>query len=114
MRLALTGNEPRQRYLFEELRRTTDVVAELPFDEIDPLTKYLAAALSFATPREEWWGNYQMHPIVQRRRRRVLNRGIRGLDTSIDALLMWGSWFNPNVVSKDGASLPFFIYIDPR
>ena len=54
MKLVLSGNEPRQEYLFAELRRMVDVVGEVPFDHIDPVTRYLAAALSYATPREEW------------------------------------------------------------
>ncbi len=55
--------------------------AEVPFDNIDPVTKYVAAALSYASPREEWWGNYHMHPLIQRRRRKVLGRGMRVLPT---------------------------------
>jgi glycosyltransferase involved in cell wall biosynthesis len=110
MKLVLSGNEPRQEYLFAELRRMVDVVGEVPFDHIDPVTKYLAAALSYASPREEWWGNYHMHPLVQRRRRKVLNRGMQRLRESPDALLMWGSWFNPHSGARGGVR--FFNYID--
>lgn len=111
MKLVLSGNEPRQQYLFAELRNAVDVLAEVPFDDIDPITKYLAAALSFATPREEWWGNYHMHPLVQRRRQKVLNRGLQCLAGSPYALFMWGSWFNP-ISPRHGRAVPFFNYID--
>jgi glycosyltransferase involved in cell wall biosynthesis len=111
MKLVLTGNEPRQKYLFDELRRAATIVAELPFDDIDPLTKYLAAGLSFSLPRGEWWGNFQMHPLIQRRRRHVLMRGLKTLKEPADALLMWGSWFSP-FSEKDPGRLLFFNYID--
>lgn len=111
MKLVLSGNEPRQEYLFAELRRSANVLAEVPFDDIDPLTKYLAALLSFARPRAEWWGNYQMHSLMQARRRKVLNQGLRRLRETPDALLMWGSWFNPRG-PKETRGVRFFNYID--
>jgi glycosyltransferase involved in cell wall biosynthesis len=104
--LVLTGNEPRQRALFDELARQTRVVAEIEFDDIDPVTKFASALLSYARPRSEWWGNYQMHPLVQRRRSRVLWRGLRSVEPRPDALLMWGSWFHP------AKAVPFYTYID--
>lgn len=110
MKLVLTGNEPRQKFLFAELGRVAEVLAELPFDQIDPFTKYVAAALSFDTPKREWWGNYQMHPLLQARRQKVLNRGLQQLRETPHALLMWGSWFNPRRSRSGGAS--FFNYID--
>jgi glycosyltransferase involved in cell wall biosynthesis len=110
-RLILTGNEPRQRYLFEALQKRADVRAVVPFDEIDLFTKYSAAALSFSWPRSEWWGNYQMHPLLQRRRRSVLNREIKAKAVEADALLMWGSWFAPFTSGQPGA-MPFVNYID--
>lgn len=109
-RLGLATNEPRSRYLFEELRKLTQVAAEVNFDDIDPFTKYAAGLLSFKWPRFEWWGNYQMHPLVQRRRRRVLQRGFRGTGP-LDGLLMWGSWFHP-YAGDSRAPSPFFNYID--
>ena len=108
--LVLAGNEPRQRYLFEALTTRLHVPAVLAFDDIDPVTKLTAALLSLSWPRSEWWENYQMHPLVQRRRRRVLSRGLRALDEDVDALLMWGSWFQPPAVGS--RELPFFNYID--
>ncbi len=108
--LCLTGNEPRQKALFDELARQTQVIAELPFDDIDAITKLGAACLSYAQPRSEWWGNYQMHPLIQRRRRRVLQRGLRTLAQRPDALLMWGSWFHPT--AGGAPRIPFFTYID--
>jgi glycosyltransferase involved in cell wall biosynthesis len=104
--LVLTGNEPRQQYLFRELARQTRVIAELEFDDIDPFTKFASAILSYSRPRSEWWGNYQMHPLVQHRRRRVLQRGLRRIAPPPDALVMWGSWFNP------ATRIPFYMYID--
>lgn len=108
--LFLTGNEPRQRYLFDALARITDVRAELPFDDIDPFTKLSAAALSFARPRSEWWGNYQMHPLVQRRRQRVLASRMSASGASADALVMWGSWFPP--FARRSSAVPYVNYID--
>ncbi|MBX5461138.1 MAG: glycosyltransferase family 4 protein [Steroidobacteraceae bacterium] len=113
--LVLTGNEPRQRYLFETLRQVADVRAVVPFDDIDLATKLAAAALSFARPRSEWWGNYQMHPLVQRRRQRVLVReleraGVHG-GARADALVMWGSWFQP-FAQGDAKAIPYVNYID--
>jgi glycosyltransferase involved in cell wall biosynthesis len=110
IRLCLTGNEPRQRYLFEELTHVADIKAIVPFDDIDPLTKALAAGLSFSWPRSEWWENYHMHPLMQRRRRNVLRKGIAPLLEDIDALLMWGSWFQPFLGGD--SEIPFFHYID--
>lgn len=109
--LCLAGNEPRQRYLFDELEKVANVEATLSFDEIDFLTKYLAAGLSFAWPKSEWWGNYQLHPLIQRRRRHVLQQQIDGLNERPDALLMWGSWFQPFFPDKPDA-IPYFTYID--
>ncbi len=111
IRLALASNEPRAKYLFAEFRKLATVVAELDFDDIDPLTKYTAAVLSFKRPRPEWYGNYQMHPLIQRRRRRVLQRGLRRSGPHPDALLMWGSWFHP-FKGYGGPALPFFNYVD--
>lgn len=108
--LALTGNEPRQRYLFETLESLAHVAALVSFDDIDPLTRYLAAALSFAWPRSEWWENYHMHPLVQRRRRHVLARELSHVPERIDALLMWGSWFQP--FRDTSPRVPTFHYID--
>jgi glycosyltransferase involved in cell wall biosynthesis len=108
--LALTGNEPRQKYLFDALASLTRTTAVLPFDEIDPFTKWRAAALSFAWPRAAWWENYHMHPLVQARRRKVLNRSLASIGETVDALLMWGSWFQPDY--KRGATVRYFNYID--
>lgn len=109
--LCLTGNEPRQRYLFEELKKTTDVQGEIDFDEIDFFTKYLAAGLSFSWPKSEWWGNYQLHPFVQKRRRLVLQRKMKDFGRRPHALLMWGSWFQP-FRAGDMSAVPYFTYID--
>jgi len=111
LRLCLAGNEPRQRYLFQSLAEITHVEAIVPFDQIDPLTKYAAAALSFAWPRVEWWENFHMHPLMQRRRRTVLGRGVAPLSSKIDALLMWGSLFQPFARSASYA-VPCYTYID--
>lgn len=110
-RLCLTGNEPRQQYLFKALEAVAEVKASVPFDDIDPVTKYLAAALSFDWPKTEWWGNYQMHPLLQQRRRKVLQQGLAKLPEKPDALLMWGSWFQP-FLAGDKLAVPYFCYID--
>jgi glycosyltransferase involved in cell wall biosynthesis len=111
LRLCLTGNEPRQRYLFQSLEQAAQVKAVVPFDDIDPLTKIFAGVLSFGWPRVEWWENFQMHPLVNRRRRKVLARGMRSISEDIDALLMWGSWFKPFAKTASFA-VPFYTYID--
>ena len=108
--LGLMGNEPRQEHLFSSLKAACEKTIRLPFDEIDLMSKYTAAALSLSWPRSEWWQNYQMHPIIQRRRKKVLLANLRNVQDEIDALLMWGSWFNPN--PSKGRPLPFFNYID--
>lgn len=108
--LVLTGNEPRQRYLFDAISSTLHVPCVLGFDDIDPITKLAAATLSLSWPRSEWWKNYQMHPLVQIRRRHILSRGLSAIKEDIDALLMWGSWFQPPPLPAK--KLPFFNYID--
>jgi glycosyltransferase involved in cell wall biosynthesis len=111
LRLAITANDARAKFLFESLKRLADVRTEVDFDDIDPLTKYGAALLSYARPRAEWWGNYQMHPLVQARRRRVLQRGLGSVNGELDALIMWGSWFHPTR-GRSPNRVPFFHYID--
>jgi len=110
IRLCLTGNEPRQKHLFGAIEQIADVKAQVPFDEIDPLTKFVAAGLSFSWPRSEWWENYHMHPLLQRRRRKVLLAGMEPYLHDLDALLMYGSWFHPFL--KSAVAIPFFHYID--
>ena len=66
MRLVLVGNEPRQKYLFDVLASVADVRAVIDFDDIDLITKVCAASLSFSWPKTEWWGNYQLHPLISR------------------------------------------------
>ena len=60
--------------------------------------------------RPEWYANYQMHPLVQRRRARVFRRELGGAHTTADAVLMWGSWFHP--WSADSPKTAYFHYID--
>lgn len=109
-RLLFASNEPRARFLLEELRRSWDVAGLENFDDIDALTKYTTAALTFRKPRVAWWRAYQMHPLLQRRRRRVLQHAMRRHAGPVDALFMWGSWFHPT--RGWPAELPFFQYID--
>jgi glycosyltransferase involved in cell wall biosynthesis len=109
--LAFATNEPRSRFLLAELERLADVVTEIDFDQIDPLTKYAAALLSYRRPRSEWWDAYQMHPLLQSRRRKVLARALHGPTAAVDALLMWGSWFHP-FRDRVPNAVPFFNYID--
>lgn len=111
MRLVLVGNEPRQKYLFDVLASVADVRAVIDFDDIDLITKVCAASLSFSWPKTEWWGNYQLHPLIQRRRRRVLSGKLSAVDGPLDCMVMWGSWFSPH--ANDGSPrLPFVNYID--
>ena len=110
IRLILTGNEPRQRYLFEALSHCAQVNAVLSFDDIDFMSKVLGRALSFSWPRLEWSENYHMHPLLQRRRRKVLLRSMRDYIGNSDALLMWGSWFQPFAARTP--HLPVFHYVD--
>jgi len=110
VRLILTGNEPRQRYLFDALYRATQVNATVSFEEIDVLSKVVGRALSFSWPRLEWSENYHMHPVIQRRRRKVLLRNMREYVEYSDAMLMWGSWFQPFL--GGAVNLPVFHYVD--
>lgn len=109
LRVLLSSNEPRARHLFARLEQRCTVIGHADFDQIDPLTRYGAAALSFRRPRAAWWRAYQMHPLLQARRRRVLQAALRRRREPVDALLMWGSWFHP---TAGGAAVPFFQYID--
>lgn len=94
-----------------ELSQLAQAVIEVGFDEIDRMTKYAAAALSYDRSRFDWWTGYQMHPLVQRRRRVVLQRALRSHASKVDALLMWGSWFHP-FGNSSTFQLPYFNYID--
>lgn len=107
----MSSNEPRAHHLFGRLREYCDVLDHVDFDDIDPLTRYGAAALSFRRPRLSWWRAYQMHALMQRRRRRVLQSALRARRDTLDALLMWGSWFHPTK-GMAGTAPPFFQYID--
>lgn len=107
--LVFASNEPRAAPLLAALRRRIPETYDVPFDDIDLITRYVAALGSFTWPRAEWYRNYQMHPLVQKRRRRVLLRGIVERQLNPDALLMWGSWFKP--WERDG-NTPYFHYID--
>src|SRR5436853_5511194 len=111
LRLAFAANDPRASFLGAELDKLVHVAARIDFDDIDLFTKCVAALLSFAVPRSEWWGNYQMHPLVQRRRRAVLQGELEPLESRIDALLLWGSWFHP---FRNGRArhVPYFSYVD--
>lgn len=109
--LTLSANDSRARHLFSAMRTLTGVVGEFDFDQIDWVTKYAAAALSFSYPRSEWWESFQMHPLMQSRRRRVLQSALGGIKTVPDALLMWGSWFHP-MAGANSRHIPFFNYID--
>lgn len=106
----VSSNDARSRSLFAELDRHIEVLGHENFDDIDPVTKYAAAALSFRVPRRAWWLAYQMQPLVQHRRRRVLQGKMRQYNGRLDALLMWGSWFHPMKGMRH--RIPFFQYID--
>jgi glycosyltransferase involved in cell wall biosynthesis len=110
LRVLSSSNDPRSRYLFTALKRYVEMVGHEDFDDIDAVTKYAAAALSFRRPRISCWRTYQMHPLLQRRRRLALQKGMRRYEGRIDALLMWGSWFHPT--KGTDVSVPFFQYID--
>jgi glycosyltransferase involved in cell wall biosynthesis len=109
--VAVASNDDRSKYLTGALRDHLEVPPEVPFDDISWLTRYLAALLSYRRNRGEWWVTYQMHPLVQRRRRRVLQRNLQSLRGRIDGLVMWGSWFNPRL-DQIGESAPFVTYVD--
>src|SRR3954463_15608911 len=109
--LCLSGNEPRQRYLFEALNSICNVRGVISFDDISPVSKYLAAALSFSLPRSEWWESYQLHPVMQRARRARFIFRLESIASPMDAVLMWGSWFHP-FTANYRRSIPYFHYID--
>ena len=103
-------NEPRSRYLVEALRARGVLRNVWDFDRVDRMRRAVVAALTFHPVRAEWWGRFQMHPIMQARRRELLLREIDAESVPIDALLLWGSWFHPFLGRP--SSPPFFNYID--
>ena len=106
MRLLLTSNDPRSRFLFDEIDKLVDVVGYINFDDLDLITKACAGALSWLPDRTMWRRAYYMHPLVQRRRAHVLARKMELYRGRADAVLMWSSWFRPP------GPLPFFQYFD--
>jgi glycosyltransferase involved in cell wall biosynthesis len=108
-----TANDPRANCLVAALEALGHTISPVAFDDIDWFTKGVAAALSFRTPRMEWWLNYQMHPLVQSRRALVFARRARVHPLAeIDGIISWGSWFEPNVVRSAGTRLPYVQYVD--
>jgi glycosyltransferase involved in cell wall biosynthesis len=111
LRLAFAANDPRAGFVLRQLAELTEAVFPVEFDQIDFVTKYGAAALSYRPARSEWWDAYQMHPLIQRRRRMVLQKSLGGYEGGVDALVMWGSWFHP-FKNASVATIPYFNYID--
>ena len=111
IRIATANNEPRSRYLIDALNRKAQVVLDCEFDPFSPLFKYPAALLSFSMDRRDWWNKYHWHPIVRYARRKSLWAKLMPYKNQCDALLMWGSWFNPSIF-EPGGGLPFWMYID--
>src|ERR1700688_2630105 len=111
LRIAFAANDGRADPLASELAGLVDLAVRIDFDQIDILTKCAAAALSYRRPRAEWWREYQMHPLVQRRRRVVLERELTRHVAGLDAILFWGSWFHP-FGNSGRAQIPFFNYVD--
>jgi glycosyltransferase involved in cell wall biosynthesis len=109
--VAVTANDDRARFLFDEIARQAEIAADVEFDRIDPWTRYAAAALSWRPDRAEWWNTYQMHPLLQRRRRKVLQRALTPFRDRVQGLVMWGSWFNPRL-DEMRLRAPFVTYID--
>ena len=107
IRLATANNDRRSAYLFDALRRKAQVVVECDFDPVGWLAKYSAALLGFSKDRGDWWNKYQWHPVIRRARQRNLRKALLGHEKTCDALILWGSWFNPSA-----AGLPFWPYID--
>lgn len=105
IRLGLAANDNRSRYLFDQLRSRVIHTEEFEFDRIPSWLRASAGALSWRPSKPEWWLTYQMHPLVQGQRGRVLRGSMRAGGT-VDALLMWGSWFHPRV------NIPYFNFID--
>ena len=111
IRLATTANDPRSKLLFDALQRRARIIVNYDFEPIASLFKYSAALLSFSRSRRDWWKKYQYHPINRYARRRRLLSGLLPYKDDCDALLMWGSWFNP-VTAEPRGGLPFWMYID--
>ena len=105
--IAFTANDSRAKYLLRALERRCREVVEIEFDQVDALTRYLAAAATFRPNRAEWWTMYHLHPLVGRRRRKVLHRNLGARRNGLDGLIMWGSWFNAQV-----NGLPVIHFID--
>jgi len=111
VRVATGSNDPRSTHLIAALRRNARLVVECNFDPIGSFAKYAAGLLSFSLDRRDWWNKYQWHPIVRYARRRNLLKRLLAHRNGCDALLLWGSWFNPSFTEPRGG-LPFWTYID--
>ncbi len=105
--IAFTANDSRARYLLQALKRQCRQVADVEFDPVGRLTRYAAAAVTFRPNRAEWWTMFHMHPFMARGRRRVLRRNLGSRIDGLDGLIMWSSWFSPDV-----NGLPIIHYID--
>lgn len=111
-KLLFTANDKRATSLASALRELGHELVEVPFDDIDRVTKLRAGALSFSSPRMEWWQNYQTHPLVQARRADVFRRNAQAHADTSDGIVMWGSWFAPVLHRSDGSAVPYVYYID--
>lgn len=111
--LLFPTNEPRSKYLEQALRSLGHDVFTPAFDPIDKPSRVWAALATYTRPRMEWWLNFQMHPLVQRRRGEKFAENARAaITTRADGIVMWGSWFDPSVGKWPGGAPPFVQYID--
>lgn len=111
IRLAMANNDRRSVHLFEALRRKAQLVVNCDFDPVGWFAKYSAALFSYSRDRRDWWNKYQWHPIIRYARKRNLEKKLARYESACDALIIWGSWFNPSRVEPGGCP-PFWPYID--
>lgn len=111
-RLLFATNDGRSRYLSDALQALGHEVVVVDHDHIDLMSKGVAAVLSYSRPRMEWWQNYQMHPLVQQSRSRTLTANAAAAGGSFDGVILWGSWFAPQVPNENGGVTPYVFYVD--
>lgn len=108
-RILLPTNDRRSEFLETALATLGHQVVPVAFDDVDFITKALAAVATLNSPRSEWWESYQTHPLVQSRRERVFRARVSS-QLPADLVISWGSWFAPKTASR--SAVPFVFYID--
>ena len=76
--------------------------------DLDGMTRYLAAALSWALARKRWWVRYHLGPRGFSLRSRRAAAAVKNYRDEVDYVLQFGATFDPG----DLQGLPLFLYCD--